>query len=88
MITVSGVIYGLLAAIVGTLFLVYTFQIVGFTGRQDWIEKYLGSGTTYLAYKLCGLILVAGGILAATGLLHGAIAFVFSPLQHLFNQGR
>jgi len=85
MITVSGIVYGILAIGIGTLFLIYTFQIVGFTGRQDWIEQYLGSGTTYLAYKIFGLILVLTGILAAIGLLNGAIEFIFSPLKNLFH---
>lgn len=85
MLTISGIIYGILAIVIGTLLLIYTFQIVGFTGNQDWIEKYLGAGSTYLAYKIFGIILVLGGILAATGLLHGILELVLSPLKGLFH---
>ena len=86
MITVSGIFYGLVAAVIGTLFLIYTFQLVGFTGRQDWIERYLGAGSTYLAYKIFGLLLVFGGILSVTGLLHGFLTGLFAPLHHFFTR--
>ena len=84
MITVSSIVYGAVAIVIGTLMIKYTFQLVGFTGRQDWIESKIGSGTTYAAYKFFGVLLVLVGVLGAVGLLGGVATAVFSPLRHLF----
>ncbi len=83
------IIYGLLAVIAGTLMLKFNYQLVGFTGRQDWIESKFGSGTTYLAYKLLAILVVFAGILMATGLATPFFTWLFSPLRHVlnFNQG-
>lgn len=88
MITIHAFIYGFIAIVIGTLFVMYSYQIAGFTGRQDWIEKYLGAGSTYGAYKIFGIVIVLGGILGATGLLHGAATWLLSPLHSVFPQAK
>ena len=84
MITLGGIVTGIILTALGVLGLRFTFQIAGFTGRQDWIESKLGSGTTYGAYKFFSVILVLVGILEAIGMLHGVMAWLLSPLQQLF----
>lgn len=84
MITVSGILWGITAVVLGVLGLRFTFQIVGFTGSQDWIESKLGSGSTYGAYKFFAILLVLGGILEATGLMPGVMHALVSPLRQFF----
>ena len=40
---------------------VYSFQIVRTFGHMEWAERYLGSGGSYLAWKLIGMALIIGG---------------------------
>ena len=79
------ILYGILAIAVGTLMLKFNFQLVNFTGRQDWIENKLGSGSTYLAYKIFAILIVFLGILVITGLGGPFGNKLFSPLKNLFN---
>lgn len=71
--------------VIGVLFVKYTFNITNMTGRQDWLEKYTGSGSTYGVYKIFGVLLVCVGILWATGFGTNVIDFVFSPLKSVFH---
>ena len=87
MITLSGIITGLALVAVGFLCLRYTWQLMNFTGSQDWIESKLGSGSTYGTYKVFALLIVVIGILETVGLLHGVLNWLFTPLRGLFPQG-
>lgn len=80
------IIYGTLAIVVGTVMLKYNFQLVGFTGRLDWVESKLGAGTTYLAYKLLALLIITGAILYITGWGDEALNMLLSPLLNIFKQ--
>ncbi len=84
MFSFSHLIYGLIAAGLGFAGVKYTFQVVGYTGRQDWIEQYLGQGSTYFVFKIFSLALVIGGILYATGYGNSIMSFFFSPLRNIF----
>ena len=80
----SHLFVGLIVTAVGVLLLRYNFKIVGYTGRQDWIESKLGSGSTYFAYQIFAIIVTVGGLLYATGLGNGVLTWIFSPLQGIF----
>ena len=84
MFTVQHLFVGLLFTAIGTLMLRYNFKLVGYTGRQAWIEDHLGSGTTYFAYQVFAIIVVIGGLLYATGLGNNVTSWLFSPLHNLF----
>lgn len=62
----------------------YNFKLVGITGRQDWIEDKLGSGTTYLAYQIFAVAIVIIGIALATGLGNNLGHFITDPLKSFF----
>jgi len=79
------IVYGLLAIVAGIVMLKFNYQLVGLTGRQDWIESKLGAGTTYLVYKILAVVVVFIGILVATGLGTPFGNWLFSPLKHVFN---
>ena len=86
MFSLAHLFYGIIAVAIGTLLLKYNYQLVGFTGRQDWIEDHLGSGTTYLAYKLFAIVIVLGGVAYATGLGDPVMRTLLSPLKSFFPQ--
>ena len=79
------IFYGILAIIAGTVMLKYNFKLANYTGRQDWIESKLGAGSTYFVYKLLGIVVVLGGLLAVTNLGGSVLNWVLSPFKHLFN---
>jgi len=85
MFSFAHLIYGFIMIGLGVVGLKYNYQIVGFTGRQDWIESKLGGGSTYLAYKLFALFLVIFGLLLATGLADPVLTTLFSPLKNTFS---
>jgi hypothetical protein len=84
MFSLGGLLIGSGLIIIGVVTVKYTFQAVNLTGRQDWIEKYTGSGSTYGVYKIFGVILVLAGILTATGFGGNVMNFLLTPLYNLF----
>jgi hypothetical protein len=84
MFSLSHVFAGLVMVGGGICFVKYTFKLVNITGRQDWIERYAGSGSTYGVYKLFGVLLVIVGILFMTGFGGNVLDFFFSPLRNVF----
>jgi uncharacterized membrane protein SpoIIM required for sporulation len=86
--TLSGLLWGVIFIIVGTISLKFNYQLVGFTGRQDWVEQRLGAGSTYLFFKLVSIFMVIFGLLSVTGLGIPLLQWVLSPLSNLFNQGK
>jgi hypothetical protein len=81
---IERLLYGTLAIVAGTLMLKYNFQLVGLTGRLDWIESKLGSGTTYLAYKLMAVVIILGAILYITGWGDEVLTLLLSPIINIF----
>jgi hypothetical protein len=81
----AHVLIGLIMIVGGIAMVKYTFQLTNITGRQDWLERYTGSGSTYGIYKLFGVFIVIVGILFATGFGTGVIDFIFSPLKSVFH---
>jgi hypothetical protein len=85
MFSFSHLLYGLIAAGIGVAGVKYSFQVVSFTGRQDWIEKYTGQGSTYLVLKILSIFLIMGGILFASGFGNNFMEFIFTPLRNVFS---
>jgi uncharacterized membrane protein YidH (DUF202 family) len=83
--SITGILIGLGLLVAGVAFVKYTFAIVNFTGRQDWLEKFTGPGTTYGDYKLLGVLLVILGILTATGFGVDVMNWMLSPLKSVFH---
>ena len=67
------VIGGLVLAGFGVLPVVKTQWFVENFGSIEWAEQNLGSGGTWLFYKLLGVLLCIIGLLLATGLLGGLL---------------
>jgi hypothetical protein len=84
MFTFSHFFLGLFFIVIGVIMVKYNFKLVGLTGRQDWIENVLGSGTTYLAFQVFAVGLVILGIVLATGLGGNLGHIILDPLKSLF----
>ena len=50
---------GLVAGGIGLV--VYAYPIVHTFGHLDWAERYLGTGGSYSAWKLAGILMIIGG---------------------------
>lgn len=46
----------------GSLITIKAFDIVRIFGHLDWAEKYLGPAGSYVAWRVIGIILIAGAI--------------------------
>ena len=84
MFTWSHFFAGIVITAIGALFLRYNFRLVGYTGRQEWIERYLGSGSTYFVYQVFAVIVTLGGLVYAMGLGDNVATAIFSPLKGIF----
>ena len=87
MFSITGLLVGLAMVVSGLLFLKFTFWIHNTTGPQQWIERYLGSGSTYGVYKIFGVFLVIVGVLVGTGFGDNVMGFFFAPLVNIFRAG-
>lgn len=79
------IIYGTILIVIGVTTLKFNYQIVGITGRQDWIEDRLGSGSTYFIFKLFSIILITIALAYITGYAAPIARWLFSPLARVFN---
>jgi hypothetical protein len=86
MFSIANIITGLIVVALGVVSLRFNYQLVGITGNQDWIENFLGGGSTYFVYKLFSVILIIAGLLYGTGLAQPFFSWLLSPLSGLFPQ--
>jgi hypothetical protein len=84
MFSIKGLLIGLAMMGAGFVGVKYTFWLHNFTGPQNWLERYTGSGSTYGIYKIFSALLVIGGILVATGFGDNVMGFFLSPLLNVF----
>ena len=84
MFSLSHILIGLGMVAAGVALTKYSFQIMNFTGQQDWIDRIAGPGNTNGVYKLFGVVLVLAGLLFATGFGNNLMDFIFSPLRRIF----
>lgn len=84
MFSFAHLLIGLSMAGLGVVGVKWTYPIMNATGRQFWLEKYTGSGSTYGVYKIGSVLLIMFGILVATGFGDAVMNFLLSPLYHIF----
>lgn len=80
--TATTIMIGFAIIIWGVCMVRFTMPIMNFTGRQWWLERYVGAGMTFTAYKFIGVLLVVLGVLVGTGFGYDILAFLFSPLRN------
>lgn len=78
------ILSSIIAIAIGVITLKYNYQIAGMTGPQDWIERWMGAGSTYGFFKFLSIIIVLAGILNLAGLLDNLMFWLLSPLINIF----
>ena len=73
-------VFGVLAMVVGAIVVIKSEWFLDNFGSISWAENHLGGGGSRLAYKLMGLILVAGSLMIMTGVMQAIILNVFGSL--------
>lgn len=69
------IILFILALVIGLYFLIKSEYIVRVIGHNEYAERYLGSGGTYLMWKIIGIILIILGFLYLIGDLDPLLMF-------------
>lgn len=73
-------ILGSIVIIVGALMVIKHTWFVNSFGRSAWAEQHLGSGGTYLMYKLLGVVIIILSLMSMTGLTEKLILAIFGSL--------
>jgi hypothetical protein len=76
-------IQGIIAIIAAYVCLRYRAQIVEFTGKFEWAERYLGQGGTYTFVIILGAFFFFWGV----GSITGTTSLFMAPLRMLFFAG-
>ena len=63
------IVFGIIGMILSILILVYRVPIRGFMGTIGWAERYFGSGGTYTALLLVGVLGFFASLIIMTGTL-------------------
>lgn len=81
---ISQIIIGSMVAGAGVAALKYNYELVGFTGHIDFVERYMGGGSTYLFVKMVSVLAILGGIIYILGLGDDMLSLILSPIINLF----
>lgn len=84
---IQQILVGAIAIAIGVVTLKYNFQI-GNMIKLQWIESKVGSGSTFLVFKLLSILLVLAGIVYMAGFGDDIIDWATAPLQGLFRPRR
>jgi hypothetical protein len=76
---------GLVAVVLGAVALKYNYQLVGFTGHIEFVERYLGYGSTYAFVKMMSVVVILGGLMYMFGLFTPVFGWLLSPLARFFH---
>lgn len=82
--SLSSALIGLGIFAAGVCFVKFSYQILRFTGEQEWLERFTGAGNTNGFYKVFGVALVLLGLLVATGFGNDVLSFLLTPFKAVF----
>ena len=74
-----------MAVVLGVVGVKFNYQLVGFTGSIEWVERYLGGGSTYAFLKIVAVCLSIGGFMYMFGLFSPVERWLLSPLAQFFH---
>ena len=80
------IIIGLLLIGVGILLLKNNYQVSN-NLRISFAERHMGSGGSYLLWKIIAVVVVIAGITVVFGFHDDALAWIFSPLTNAIGSG-
>lgn len=80
---VIHIVLGLLIIVGGVLLLKYNYQVAN-SLPLSFAEKHMGSGGSYLAWKLLSILVVVIGLSVVFGVNDNILAWLLSPLANIF----
>lgn len=81
---IQQILVGAIMIAIGCLTLKFNFQL-GNMVRLQWVEGKIGSGTTFMVYKILSVLLVLIGVIYIAGFGDNLINWALSPLDKIFN---
>ena len=78
------ILLGLTMIGVGILLLKYNYQVAN-NLRISFAEQHLGSGGSYLLWKILAIVLVLAGLATMFGIGDNVISFILSPLTNILS---
>ncbi len=84
---IGQIILGLLMVVGGILLLKNNYQVSN-NMRISFAETHLGSGGSYLAWKLLSILLIFAGFSVMFGFYDNILAFILSPLTNILNPNK
>lgn len=80
------ILVGLILVVIGGVSLKYNYLLVNNTFRLERVETLMGSGSTYLVFKLISMLLIIAGIATMAGFTDDILNWAASPLRQFFTQ--
>lgn len=81
---VQQILTGAIMIAIGTVGLMFNYQL-GNMVRLEWVESKIGYGSTFMVYKVFGVILVLAGVITLAGFGDDVLRWATSPLESVFN---
>ena len=78
------ILLGLIMIGAGILLLKYNYQVAN-NLRISFAEQHLGSGGSYLLWKILAIVLVLAGLATMFGIGDNIISFILSPLTNILS---
>mgnify|MGYP001120859907 CR=1 FL=1 len=80
------ILLGLILIVAGVLLIKYNYQVSN-NLRISFAEQHMGSGGSYLLWKIIGVVVIIAGLTVMFGLSDNVLAWIFSPLTNAVNPG-
>jgi uncharacterized membrane protein YphA (DoxX/SURF4 family) len=81
---IPQIIIGLLMVVVGVLLIKNNYQVSN-NMRIAFAEEHLGSGGSYLVWKVLAILLILAGFSVVFGFYDNILAFILSPLTNILS---
>jgi magnesium-transporting ATPase (P-type) len=84
--SIANIFWGLILIAIGVLMLKFNFQLTRMFSNNNWFERNLGSGSTYIVMQMASVFIIFYAILLIFGLSDNFLSWLVSPLRSLFNR--
>lgn len=78
--------FGMFIVAIGAAGIKYNGPIVHMFGQNNWFERKIGRGTTFLVYQLLAILVIIFGFLMMFSYHDNVMSILLSPLTELFSK--
>ncbi|MCE7936516.1 hypothetical protein DYH10_01875 [Candidatus Saccharibacteria bacterium CPR2] len=83
---IVNIFFGLILVVAGIAMLKFNYQISNMFSHNNWFERNFGSGATYIAFQLLGILVSLYGVFLILGLHDNIIGFLLSPITNVMER--